>query len=714
LTTMSTVRGRVLLSPAESRAVRMDKIRNIGIVAHIDAGKTTLTERILFVTGQIHKTGEVHEGNTEMDWMAQERERGITITSAVTSCPWKDYQINIIDTPGHIDFTAEVERSLRILDGGVVLFSGVEMVEAQSETVWRQADQYNVPRIVFINKLDRVESNFAKTIEMIEDRLGGRTVPLQFPYRNSDRRLLGMIDILKMNLMIWERRSTEIQCKLIPVKEGGELSFSRQLINQIKRYREMAVERVAEIDERVMTQYLNEGDIDLNLFYRTLRLGCLEFAYVPVLGGSAFTDQGIQPLLDAITGYLPSPLDLPSVHAIDDPSIVRSADDQAPLAALAYKVMTDRYAGRLVFLRIYSGTLGAGQTVFNSSQKQKLRIMKLYRMHANDRTPLKQATAGDIIAVVSSQNISTGDTICDVEQPILLEKIRFPEPVISVAIEPLADSESARLAKALQELEAEDPTFSVSVSDETNQIILSGMGELHLEVLLQRLRDDLGVDVNAGLPQVSYRETLGASVVVEEKFVKQTGGHGQYGHVILELTPQKRGSGFEFKSEIKRGEIPREYISSVEAGLISALDNGPLAGYTIVDIKAVLVGGSFHPVDSSDLAFRSAAARAFRKAGSKVDFVLLEPIMEGEIVTPVDYLGDVMDDISRRRGMIKEVIIRDAVQVITVAVPLAEMFGYATQLRSLTQGRATHSLWVTHYAPVPESIKERIIKSRGY
>jgi len=714
LTTMSTVRGRVLLSPAESRAVRMDKIRNIGIVAHIDAGKTTLTERILFVTGQIHKTGEVHEGNTEMDWMAQERERGITITSAVTSCPWKDYQINIIDTPGHIDFTAEVERSLRILDGGVVLFSGVEMVEAQSETVWRQADQYNVPRIVFINKLDRVESNFAKTIEMIEDRLGGRTVPLQFPYRNSDRRLLGMIDILKMNLMIWERRSTEIQCKLIPVKEGGELSFSRQLINQIKRYREMAVERVAEIDERVMTQYLNEGDIDLNLFYRTLRLGCLEFAYVPVLGGSAFTDQGIQPLLDAITGYLPSPLDVPSVHAIDDPSIVRSADDQAPLAALAYKVMTDRYAGRLVFLRIYSGTLGAGQTVFNSSQKQKLRIMKLYRMHANDRTPLKQATAGDIIAVVSSQNISTGDTICDVEQPILLEKIRFPEPVISVAIEPLADSESARLTKALQELEAEDPTFSVSVSDETNQIILSGMGELHLEVLLQRLRDDLRVDVNAGLPQVSYRETLGASVVVEEKFVKQTGGHGQYGHVILELTPQKRGSGFEFKSEIKRGEIPREYISSVEAGLISALDNGPLAGYTIVDIKAVLVGGSFHPVDSSDLAFRSAAARAFRKAGSKVDFVLLEPIMEGEIVTPVDYLGDVMDDISRRRGMIKEVIIRDAVQVITVAVPLAEMFGYATQLRSLTQGRATHSLWVTHYAPVPESIKERIIKSRGY
>ncbi|MCI2425741.1 elongation factor G [Candidatus Acetothermia bacterium] len=692
--------------------MRIDKIRNIGIIAHIDAGKTTLTERILFTTGQIYKVGEVHEGNTEMDWMAQERARGITITSAVTSCPWNGYQINIIDTPGHVDFTAEVVRSLRILDGGVVLFSGVEMVEAQTETVWRQADHYKVPRIAFINKLDRVESNFIKTVEMIEDRLSGRPVPLQFPYRDPDRRFLGMIDILTMNLIIRQDTPHGTESKLIPIKKEESLSLSRRFIDRLERYREIAVERVAEIDDRVMERYLNEGDIDLDLFYRTLRQGCLEFGYVPVLGGSAFTHQGIQPLLDAITNYLPSPLDIPSVSAIDDPSIIRRADEQEPLAALAYKVMTDRYAGRLVFLRIYSGTLDVGQTVFNSSRKEKLRIMKLYRMHANDRTPLNEAKAGDIIAVVGSKNIATGDTICDVQSPILLEEIRFPEPVISVAIEPLGDSESARLSKALQELEAEDPTFKVSIAEETNQIIISGMGELHLEVLLQRLQDELGVNVNAGLPQVSYRETLSVPTVVEEKFVKQTGGHGQYGHVILELSPLERGRGFEFKSAIKGGEIPREYISSVETGLIAALDNGPLAGYPIVDLRAVLVGGSFHPVDSSDLAFRSAATRALRKV-CKTNFTLLEPIMEGEIVTPVEYLGDVMEDIARRRGIIKKILARDAVQVITVAVPLAEMFGYATQVRSLTQGRATHSLWPAYYTQVPAGIKEKIIKSRG-
>lgn len=703
-----------MLSQAGSGTMQMDKIRNIGIIAHIDAGKTTLTERILFATGQIHKVGEVHEGDTEMDWMAQERERGITITSAVTSCPWNGYRINIIDTPGHVDFTAEVERSLRILDGGVVVFSGVDMVEAQSETVWWQADRYNVPRIAFINKLDRVESNFLKTVEMIEDRLSGRTVPLQFPYRDPDRRFLGMIDILTMNLIIWQDTTKGIQYKSIPIRQGGSLSLSRQFVDRLERYQEIAVERVAEIDDRVMERYLNEGDIDLDLFYRSLRQGCLEFGYVPVIGGSAFTNQGIQPLLDAITDYLPSPIDVPSVHAVDDPSTVRCADEQEPLAALAYKIMTDRYAGRLVFLRIYSGTLEAGQTVFNSSRKQKLRIMRLYRMHANDRTPLKRAQAGDIIAVVGSQNISTGDTICDLQSPILLEEIKFPEPVISVAIELRGDSESVRLTKALHKLEAEDPTFSMSVADDTNQMIISGMGELHLEVLLQRLREEIGVSVNAGLPQVSYRETLCAPIAVEEKFVKQTGGHGQYGHVILEFSPLKRGAGFEFKSEIKRGEIPREYISSVEAGLIAALDNGPLAGYPIVDLKAVLVGGSFHPVDSSDLAFRSAATRALRKACTKVNFALLEPIMKGEIITPVEYLGDVMDDITRRRGTIKEVVVRDAVQVITVAVPLAEMFGYATQVRSLTQGRATHSLWPARYEQVPESIKEQIITSRGY
>ena len=688
-----------------SDSVGIKQVRNIGIMAHIDAGKTTTTERILYYTGQTHRMGEVHEGDTEMDWMVQERERGITITSAATTCPWQNHRINIIDTPGHVDFTAEVERSLRVLDGGIVIFSGVEMVESQSEAVWRQADRYQIPRIAFVNKLDRVESSYTQTLKMIEERLGVVVVPLQLPYHDEERHLVGMIDLLEQRLLVWDPQSKG--------ERYEHLSVPDSIQDEVERYREMSIERVAEFDDRVMEAYLRGEEVDRAAFHEGLRRACIEHAVVPVLGGAAFQNQGIQPLLDAVVHYLPSPLDIPPVRGVGGKE-VRTARIDQPFSALAFKIVTDRYAGRLVFIRAYSGRAKAGGYLLNASTGKSLRLTKIFRMHANQRTPLKEVYAGEIVAVVASQEISTGDTLCNKSSPILLEKIEFPEPVVFIAIEPRTEAEQGALTEGLEKLAAEDPTFRVHVDRTTNQMIISGMGELHLEVLVRRLREEHGIPALVGQPHVAYRETLREPIEVEEKFVKQTGGRGQYGHVIIRFDPLSRGRGFQFTDKIKENAIPKEYRGAIEAGLKETLTNGPLAGYPLVDIGATLIGGSFHPVDSSELAFHAAAVVALHKAYEQGCFYLLEPIMEGEVITPVEYLGEVIEDLGRRRGEIRELQARETVQIVFISVPLAEMFGYATRLRSLTQGRATYTLRVTHYEVVPEGRKEEIIRSRGY
>jgi elongation factor G len=691
------------MSAGES--VTLERVRNIGIMAHIDAGKTTTTERILYYTGQIHKMGEVHEGDTEMDWMDQERERGITITSAATTCSWKGCRINIIDTPGHVDFTAEVERSLRVLDGGVVIFSGVEMVESQSEAVWRQADRYRIPRLAFVNKLDRVESSYTQTLAMIEERLGVRVVPLQLAYRDSDRHLVGMIDLVRRQLVIWERESEGKRYDFYPIPEAFE--------ETVEHYREMAVERVAEFDDRVMRAYLNGEEIDEQAFHEGLRQGCISNSLVPVLGGAAFQNIGVQPLLDAIVCYLPSPLDVPPVRGVEGNEVRRAAND-APFAALAFKVVTDRYAGRLVFIRIYSGQVEAGGYVYNSAMKKGLRITKVFRMHANQRTSLDVARAGEIVAVVGSQDISTGDTLCDRSAPILLEKIDFPDPVVFVSVEPRTEAERSTLIEGLTKLAQEDPTFRVQVDGVTNQTIIAGMGELHLEVLVRRLQEEQGIVARVGKPRVAYYETLREPMKIEEKFVKQSGGRAQYAHVIIQFEPLPRGDGFRFLDVVTGDIIPKEYRASVEMGLRETLTNGPLAGYPLTDFGATLLGGSYHPLESSELAFRAAATAALHRAYEEGTFELLEPIMEGEVITPVEYVGDVIEDLARRRGEVRELQARETVQIIFVAVPLAEMFGYASCLRSLSQGRAIYTLRVTRYAVVPEGLKEKIIKGRGY
>jgi len=685
--------------------VPLEKVRNIGIMAHIDAGKTTTTERILYYTGQIHKMGEVHDGAAEMDWMAQERERGITITSAATTCPWLGHRINIIDTPGHVDFTAEVERSLRVLDGGVVIFSGVEMVESQSEAVWRQADRYHIPRIAFVNKLDRVESSYEETLKMIGERLGVRPVPLFLPYRDDDRRLLGMIDLIERELLVWDQASLGSVFNRHPVPSGME--------DVVDRYREMAIERVADVDDRVMELFVEGKEPEPSLFYDALRAGCLSGELIPVLGGAAFQNIGVQPLLDAVVRYLPSPLDVPPIKGVDGDE-ERTPDPEQPFSALAFKVVVDRYAGRLVFVRVYSGTLPAGGHVLNSSTGKGLRVTKIFRMHANHRTPLDEMRAGDIVAIVGSQDILTGDTICDPSAPILLEKIEFPDPVVFVAVEPRTEAEFSTLTEALMKLVEEDPTLHLTTDETTNQTILGGMGELHLEVVLRRLREEFGVIAHVGKPQVAYRETIFEPIEVEEKFVKQAGGRGQYGHVVLRLEPLPRGSGIRFACTAKEEEIPHTYRSAIEDALRATLTNGPVAGYPLTDIGATVIGGSFHPVDSSELAFSAATSVALRKAYNTGVFGLLEPIMEGEVVTPGEYLGDVMEDLARRRGEIRELQSRETVQILSVSVPLAETFGYATRLRSLTQGRAMYSLRVVRYDIVPDGLREKIVRSRGY
>ncbi len=687
------------------RASDLDRVRNIGIMAHIDAGKTTTTERILFYTGQIHKMGEVHEGDTEMDWMAQERERGITITAAATTCPWLDHRINIIDTPGHVDFTAEVERSLRVLDGAVVLFSGVEMVESQSETVWRQADRYRIPRMAFVNKLDRAESNYTGTLEMIEARLGVKTVPLSLPYRDADRRLVGMVDLLSRELVRWDA-----------VSQGTKMTREaapEALREQVDLYRELAIERVAEFDDRVMEAFLDGREVKPNDFHAGLRKGCIEHGLIPVIGGSAFQNIGVQPLLDAIVRYLPSPLDVPPVRSVDGAE-ERAADPEAPFSGLAFKVTSDPYAGRLVYVRIYSGTLKAGGHAYDASTGKGLRVTKLFRMHANRRQALEEATAGDIVAMVGSQDVSTGDTLCDKAAPILLEKIEFPEPVMFAAVEPRTEAERGELMDGLTKLAQEDPTFHVRVDDTTDQIVIGGMGELHLDVLVRRLREDLKIHASVGTPQVAYRETLREPVVVEDRFTRPAAGRGQFARVVIRLEPLPRDSGITFRFDAKPEEIPKTYGAAIESALRGTLTNGPLAGYPLVDIGAAVIGGSFHPVDSSELAFRAATSAALHQAYSAGVFELLEPLMEGEVITPAEYLGEVMEDLARRRGDIRTLRSLETVQILMVCIPLAETFGYATRLRSLTQGRATYSLRVARYEIVPEGLREKIVKSRGY
>ncbi len=686
-------------------SVSREKIRNIGIMAHIDAGKTTTTERILFYTGQIHKMGEVHEGDTEMDWMTQERERGITITSAATSCTWLDHTINIIDTPGHVDFTAEVERSLRVLDGGVVIFSGVEMVESQSETVWRQADRYHIPRIAFVNKLDRVESNFLGTVEMMEKRLGVRAVPLVLPVRDEDRRLEGLIDLVEQRFLVWDEASLGAVFELRDIPDAWR--------EQAEQLRDAAIERIAEVDERVMEMFLADEEIPSDAIYAGLRTGCIESGIIPVVGGSAFQNQGVQLLMDAIVRYLPSPIDMPAIQSVDGDD-ERHPDPAEPFSALAFKVVADRYAGRLVFIRVYSGTLHAGGHAYDVSTGKGMRVSKIFHMHANQRIPLKQAVAGDIVAIVGSQDISTGDTLVDKSAPILLEKIEFPDPVVFIAVEPRTEAEFDDLHSALATLAHEDPTFHVRTDEATNQTILAGMGELHLEVLVRRLHDEFNMQVHVGQPQVAYRETLTQPIEVEDRFEKQTGGKGQYAHVRIKLEPLPRGAGFAFDFTAPTEEIPKEYKTPIESALRGTLTNGPVAGYPLADIGATVIGGSFHPVDSSELAFRAATAGALHRAYSEGVFELLEPIMEGEVITPADYLGEVMEDLARRRGDIRELQQRETVQILRVAVPLAETFGYATRLRSLTQGRATYSLRVERYDLVPEGLREKIVRSRGY
>ena len=687
------------------RASDLDRVRNIGIMAHIDAGKTTTTERILFYTGQIHKMGEVHEGDTEMDWMAQERERGITITAAATTCPWLDYRINIIDTPGHVDFTAEVERSLRVLDGAVVLFSGVEMVESQSETVWRQADRYKIPRIAFVNKLDRAESSYAATIEMIEARLGVRTVPLSFPYRDAERRLVGIVDLLSRELVTWDAERDGVAMERGPVPE--------EIRDQVELYRELAIERVAEFDDRVMEAFLDGRDVRPEDFHAGLRRGCIQHGVIPVVGGSAFQKIGVQPLLDAVIRYLPSPVDMPPVRGVDGKE-ERAADPDEPFCGLAFKVTSDAYAGRLVYVRIYSGTLKAGGHAFDASTGKGLRVTKLFRMHANRRLALEEATAGDIVAIVGSQDVSTGDTLCDKSAPILLEKIEFPEPVVFAAVEPRTEADRGELMEGLAKLTQEDPTFHVRVDETTDQIVIGGMGELHLDVLVRRLREELRVQVSVGTPQVAYRETLREPVVAEERFSRQAAGRGQFAHIVLRLEPLARESGITFSFEARPEEVPKAYAAAIESALRGTLTNGPLAGYPLADIGAAVIGGSYHPVDSSELAFRAAASAALHKAYGAGVFELLEPIMEGEVITPAEYLGEVMEDLARRRGEIRSLRSLETVQILMVCIPLAETFGYATRLRSLSQGRATYSLRVARYEVVPAALREKIVKSRGY
>ncbi|HTX98979.1 MAG TPA: elongation factor G [Bacteroidota bacterium] len=689
-----------------ARQYPLERTRNIGISAHIDAGKTTTTERILFYTGVVHRMGEVHEGAATMDWMEQEKERGITITSAATTCFWRNHRVNIIDTPGHVDFTAEVERSLRVLDGAIALFCSVGGVEPQSETVWRQMDKYGVPRIAFVNKMDRIGADFFAVVQMMKDRLSANAVPIQLPVGEGDL-FTGIIDLVTMKAYMYRESTLGT--------EWDEIEIPQSMKGKAKEYRTKMLEAVADEDDSLLVKYLEGKEITPKEIMAVLRRACLKVSIVPVLCGSSFKNKGVQMLLDAVVDYLPSPLDLNEGkirghHQNMKDEVYRAVDDSKPFAALAFKIMTDPFVGRLTYVRVYSGTLSKGSYIYNAVSDRKERISRILRMHANMREDVEESYAGDIIAVVGLKHTRTGDTLCDEKDPIILEKMTFPEPVIHVAIEPKTKADEEKMAEALQKLTEEDPTLRVSTNEETGQTIISGMGELHLEIIVDRMKREFKVEANIGKPQVAYKETIRKKVQQEGKFVRQSGGRGQYGHVWIEVEPNEKGKGFVFENGIVGGVIPKEYIKPVQEGIVEAMRNGVLAGYPVEDVKVKLYDGSFHEVDSSEMAFKVAGSIAFKDAARKANPVLLEPIMGVEVVTPEEYMGDVMGDLNSRRGKIEGMSPRKDAQVIKAAVPLSEMFGYSTILRSMTQGRAIYSMELSHYDEVPRSVADQIIE----
>ena len=686
--------------------IALDNLRNIGIVAHIDAGKTTTTERILFYTGRVHRIGEVDEGSATMDWMVQERERGITITSAATTCAWRDHRINIIDTPGHVDFTVEVERSLRVLDGAVVVLSAVEGVQPQSETVWRQADRYRVPRVLYVNKMDRTGADFLRTVQMVRDRFGANAVPVQLAVGAEDN-FQGVIDLIRMKSILYlDDLGTR----------SDETDIPAEMRDLAEQWRERLVEAAAEMDDDLTHKYLEGHTLSEDEIRKGLRLATLSYKIVPVLAGSSFRNKGIQPLLDAVVDYLPSPLD---VHAVEgrhpktgEPEL-RRPDPREPFAALAFKIVTDPYVGKLTYFRVYSGLLKSGSYVYNAAKDKKERISRILQMHANHREDIPEVSAGNVVAAVGLRDTATGDTLCDADRPIVLESMQFPDPVIAVAVEPKSKADEDKLSAALAKLAEEDPTFKVRFDQETGQTLIAGMGELHLEIIVDRMLREFNVQATVGRPQVAYKETIRQSARVEGRYVRQTGGRGQYGHVEIILEPLERGAGFEFEDEITGGDIPREFIPPVEAGIREASESGVLAGYPVVDFRARLIDGSYHEVDSSEIAFKIAGSMAFKDAMARAKPVLLEPVMKVEVLTPEPYMGDVMGDLNARRGRIEGIEQQGAIRVVRAMVPLAEMFGYATALRSATQGRATFTMEPSHYEEVPASIAEEIRTKSG-
>ncbi len=683
----------------------LSKTRNIGIMAHIDAGKTTTTERILYYTGKIHRLGNVDEGSTTTDWMEQEKERGITITSAAISCAWKDHNINIIDTPGHVDFTIEVERSLRVLDGAIALFCAVGGVEPQSETVWRQADRYRVPRIAFINKMDRIGADFYGAVKMIRERLGAHAVPIQIPMGEGDL-FTGLIDLIKMKAVVYKDDTLGA--------EWEEIDIPQELLPKAKEYRTHLLEAVSEYNDTLLEKYLHDQPITEDEIRAAIRKATIDVSLVPVLCGASYKNKGVQRLLDAVNFYLPSPLDMPDTkgtHPKTGEEIVRKPDPAAPLAALAFKIMTDPYVGKLTYFRVYSGTVEAGSYVYNSSTGKKERIGRILLMHADKREDIKEARAGDIVAAVGLKETRTGHTLCHENKQIVLEAMHFPEPVISVAIEPKTKADQDKLGESLNKLAEEDPTFRVRSDEETGQTLIAGMGELHLEILVDRLLREFKVHAHVGKPQVAYKETIRKKVEAEGKFVHQSGGRGQFGHVIIEMEPNEPGKGFEFESRIIGGVVPKEYVKPTMEGIKQAMQTGVLAGYPMVDIKVALIDGSYHEVDSSEMAFKIAGSMAFKEAAKRANPVLLEPMMDVEVVVPEEYLGQVMGDLNSRRGRIRGFVPRRDAQVVAASVPLGEMFGYATTLRSLTQGRAIYTMQFSHYEPVPQSLAESLTET---
>ena len=686
-----------------TRAFSLKDTRNIGIMAHIDAGKTTATERILFYTGKIHKIGDTHDGNSQMDWMEQEQERGITITSAATTAEWKKHRINIIDTPGHVDFTVEVERSLRVLDGSVAVLDAQSGVEPQTETVWRQATTYGVPRIVFVNKMDKTGADFLYSVGTIHDRLQANAHPIQLPIGAEDQ-FEGVIDLVEMKAIYNEGSVGE---NLV------EKEIPAELQDQAEEYREKLIEAVAEFDEEFMEKYLGGEEITVDELKDAIRKATLSVEFFPVVCGSAFKYKGVQPMLDAVVAYLPSPLDVPAIKGIDpstDEEVERHSSDEEPFSALAFKVMTDPFVGKLTFFRVYSGILSSGSYVKNSTKGKRERVGRILQMHANTRNEIAEVYAGDIAAAVGLKDTTTGDTLCDEKNEVILESMEFPEPVIQLSVEPKSKADQDKMATALQKLQEEDPTFRAGTDEETGQVIIAGMGELHLDIIVDRMRREFKVECTVGAPMVSYRETFKQAAQVQGKFTRQSGGRGQYGDVWIEFTPNEPGAGFEFENAIVGGVVPREYIPAVEAGLKDSMANGVLAGYELIDVKAKLFDGSYHDVDSSEMAFKVAASLALKEAAKKCNPVILEPIMKVEVVMPEEYLGDIMGDITSRRGRVEGMEARGNAQVVSASVPLSEMFGYATSLRSATQGRGTYSMVFDHYEEVPKSISEEIIK----